>query len=298
MRSQGVHQSRPPGFQLTKRIMSPLNIAAPCHAATTPRQAQRPTRQPADRCCVGRGPAAGTSFPLLVLLWPLAQRVSRDESGDRGDHLTVLPTRQSGLDQALERDRVKLLEPISLKTRELEASELHQRRAAPQLKRLHKQFPRMRRIAAESTLRFAHQPLKPPRVDPLGVDLQHVPRPRAAHRHPTATGAQDLADPRHVHLQRVLRGSRRALAPQLVGQPVKRDSLRRAGQQQRENGSLLSATERKRLATSDDLQRPEGSELHRTPQTLRDKTRLEYTSPEPGRAGQDPARFGRSSNRR
>ena len=62
---------------------------------------------------------------------PLAQRIRRDESGDRGDHLTVLSTRQPGLDQALERDRVKLLEPISLKTREIEASELDQGRAAP-----------------------------------------------------------------------------------------------------------------------------------------------------------------------
>ena len=148
----------------------------------------------------------------------------------------------------------------------------------------------MRRIAAESTLRFAHQPLKPPRVDPLGVDLQHVPGPRAAHRHPTATGAQDLADPRHVHLQRVLRGSGRALAPQLVGQAVKRDSLRRVDQQQRENGPLLRAAERKRLATSDDLQRPEGSELHRTPQrsatrrasSIRAQSRAERDEPRPG----------------
>ena len=50
----------------------------------------------------------------------LPQRISRDQTGDCPDHLTVLPARQPGLDQPLDRDRTKLLESIRLTTCELE----------------------------------------------------------------------------------------------------------------------------------------------------------------------------------
>ena len=91
----------------------------------------------------------------------------------------------------------------------------------------------MRRIFPQHTLRLAHQPLKPSGVDPLRIEIEHVPGPSIAHRRLAVTRAEDLADPRHVHLHRVLSGLGRPLTPKLVDQPIRQHRLRSLNEQQR-----------------------------------------------------------------
>jgi hypothetical protein len=80
-------------------------------------------------------------------------------------------------------------------------------------------------------------------------------------RLPLAEGAAQLGD---VDLERLGGGRRRALAPQLVDQPVGRDDLVAVVQEQdREQRAALGARHRDLLAARPHAQRPEDAELHR-----------------------------------
>jgi hypothetical protein len=68
---------------------------------------------------------------------------------------------------------------------------------------------------------------------------------RAGDDERTALGvAKRFAKGRHVNVQRVNRGGRRALAPQLVREMVERDAFVRVEEQRREQRPLLPAAER------------------------------------------------------
>ncbi len=82
-----------------------------------------------------------------------------------------------------------------------------------------------------------------------------------------------LAQPRHVLLKRGLRIGRRALAPELVDEPIARDRLAGVQQEDRENAALPRATERKLPLAVTHLERAENAEIERARQ-MRERTTM------------------------
>ena len=80
-------------------------------------------------------------------------------------------------------------------------------------------------------------------------------------------GDDDLAGQRSTqpgdpNLDRLPGGRRRRLAPQLVDQPIDRDGLARAEQEEREQSPLLRTLNANRPALVPDLERSEDPEIH------------------------------------
>jgi hypothetical protein len=67
-----------------------------------------------------------------------------------------------------------------------------------------------------------------------------------------------------VHLDRVRRGVRRALAPELVDQPVDRDGLSEAEREAGEERPRLRAAELDEAVAATDLERSEETEVERS----------------------------------
>jgi PHD/YefM family antitoxin component YafN of YafNO toxin-antitoxin module len=68
---------------------------------------------------------------------------------------------------------------------------------------------------------------------------------------------------RDVDLHVLRRGRRRALAPEVVDEPVDRHSLVRVEKQECEQSTLLPAAEWEWMALADDLERTKDAEIHR-----------------------------------
>ena len=145
-----------------------------------------------------------------------------DERLELADQLGGAPRREIGLEALLEREHAQLLEPRNLALRERLVSEVRKRRAPPEIQCLPQQPRRPLRIALrERRPALASQALEAARVDLLAGDCEAV---AAALRHHRALG-EHLAQPRHVHLQRVEGRRRRSLPPKLVDQAIAGNDL-------------------------------------------------------------------------
>ena len=86
---------------------------------------------------------------------------------------------------------------------------------------------------------------------------------RARHQDRPPFVAERLAEPRDVDVDQVVGGIRRILGPQLVDQPLRGDELVRSEGEGREQRSLLTSTQRERLAVEVDLERSKDQEFER-----------------------------------
>ncbi len=150
----------------------------------------------------------------------LAKRLLGDEALQLGDERSVTAERQLRIDSLLEGDEAKLVQPASLVRDDATIANVRERRALPQRECSSKSIRRKPGSAArECIASFAVEPLEPPRVDQLILDIEHVAgRPREK-RVLTERGAQ----PRDVDAERAFRAPRRLVLPELVDQPVARD---------------------------------------------------------------------------
>jgi hypothetical protein len=143
----------------------------------------------------------------------LAQRVLRDEPLELGDQLGVAAEREVGFDALLERREPQLLQARDLGLRERLGRQVAERRAAPQGQRVAQEaggHPGVGRAG------LPEQPLEAVQVDLMALDGERI----GARARDDRLGAQRLAHLGDVHLQRLARGGRRPLAPQLVDQAV------------------------------------------------------------------------------
>jgi hypothetical protein len=152
----------------------------------------------------------------------------------------------------------------NLSLRERLVREVSKRLAPPQPQRRAQPLLRAGRVAA----RQRPPPLSTQRLELNRVDLPgrgHQPvGPPLRHDH---TGAQRLPQLRDIHLNRLGRGPRGPLTPQLIDQAVNRDHLATVQHQDSQQGPLLRRAERQRLAVPRHLQRPKYPEIHGWPPT-------------------------------
>lgn len=73
--------------------------------------------------------------------------------------------------------------------------------------------------------------------------------------------AEELSEARHVRLEAVAGGLRRPIAPDVVDQPLDGDDAPRPYGQNREQRTLLGASQRDLAAIDSDFERPEDADL-------------------------------------
>ena len=181
-----------------------------------------------------------------------------------------IPTRvQILLDPLLEAGEVEILQTRDLGLGETAVGEVGERRAPPEGERL-------RRPAALLQLAKALQ------IELVPHDAQQIAgRPRLQ-----PLLADQLAQPRDVHLKSLRCGLRRVVLPEGVDQPIPRDDVVRVEEQHREQGALLGTAEIDGLPIGMHLQRAEDPELHSPPglcrresATLAARGRLRLSAP-------------------
>ena len=104
------------------------------------------------------------------------------------------------------------------------------------------------------------EPLELPQVELAVVDVQPVAGPGVSMRRRRAR-----VQPVHVHLQRLLRGGRRILAPNRIDEAVTRDDFPGLQKERREERALLRRTKRNPASVIEDRDRPEHVERESTP---------------------------------
>ena len=194
---------------------------------------------------------------------PLAVGMPLDQLLELGDDELGPAEREPRVDPQLDRLDPLFLQPLRGRARRLvEIHEPGERWTAPQPDRL---VERVRGLAGTSAcerlMRLGDQAPETLEVELARLDVQPV---GAAPGH-DPLGAERLAQPVDVDLQRADRGLRRPLAPDRVDELAARHGLVRAQQQIGEDGALLRAAERQRPSTEPRLERPEQQELHGYP---------------------------------
>ena len=165
------------------------------------------------------------------------------------------PEREVRLDAVLQRREAQLLESPDLVLRERLVGEVGERRPAPERQRLLEPRRGGGRLFVP---RLFDECLEARRVE--RIDAQRVPRrlreQRAVPEHPPQPG--DVA----LHVLR--RRRRRDLAPELVHEPVDRDDLAAAQEQDSEQRPRLAGRKLERPVVAGDLERAQDPELERT----------------------------------
>ncbi len=165
---------------------------------------------------------------------------------------------QLRLDPLLRQRDLQLLEAPGLGRGE-GLGELGEGRAPPERERLGEPLGCRARVPArEGLAAAAQQLLRPEGVELLGSDVELVPR-RARDQHPRRQHLAQLGD---VDLDHLGGGVRGLLAPEVVDQPRDRHGPPGAEREHGEQGPLLAASEGDRVAAVEDLERPQGSDLH------------------------------------
>ena len=208
----------------------------------------------------GLGLAAGTvEGEHQLTAQPLACRMLCDQDVELTDQGAMAAERQVGLDSVFERVQAQLLEPADLVLGEGLVGEVRQRRPTPETQRL----PQGLRGAAVITALDCLAPRSGEALKPIGIDLVGVGLERVA----PATGdehalAELLAQVGDVDLHGLGRGLGRALAPELVDDPVDRDDLAPMKQQDREHRALPGSAKGNRSPIDQNLERTEDAEFH------------------------------------
>ena len=188
----------------------------------------------------------------------LAERLLGDQTLQLGDERSVTAERQVRIDSLLEGDEPKLVQPPSLVGDHATVANVRERRALPECERGSQAIRREPGRAPRACVApFAVEPFEPPRVDLLGLDVEHVARRPCEHRVLTERRAQ----PRNVDPEGAFRAARGLALPELVDQPVARDRPPWLDEEQGEEPSLPPATERDRLPGAHGFHWPEDPEL-------------------------------------
>ena len=186
----------------------------------------------------------------------LPERVLGDKRLQLGHDSGVATTVEIRVDPFLEGAEARLLQPRDLALRERLVGEVGERGAAPQPQRCAEQ---LRRLVGRPSGSVRDEPLKPARVEPVGVDPNDVAG-RARDEH---TVAEHLPQLRDVPLDHLHRRRRRLPAPEFLAEDVHRDRLVRVHEQDREQRALLRPRQPEFAVAVDDLEWPEDPELQR-----------------------------------
>jgi hypothetical protein len=192
---------------------------------------------------------------------PLPERVLRHSGLEIRDEVRVPAQGELGVHHGLEHGQPPLLQVPDLGLGERLVGKVRQRRPAPEVERL----AEGRRGALEIE-RHAPATLRRELLEPVKVALSraHVQPVRAGLRLQPPFAAERSTKRRDLVVDHGVRGRRRGLTPELLDEPIARDQLIRAQQQQRQQGALSPGSNRKRAAAvSDDLERATQAELHR-----------------------------------
>ena len=106
--------------------------------------------------------------------------------------------------------------------------------------------------------RFIDDRLEAPEVGLFGRHVEHI----AGRLRLDRRGAEQLAQRRHVSVQRRSRGRRWSVAPHRIDQFVRRHDVAGAEQQDRQQAALLWAPRRDVVAVGENRQRAEEAEFH------------------------------------
>ena len=157
---------------------------------------------------------------------------------------------------------MQLLEPLDIDARERLELQVRERPAAPQALAVPQHPGRASRVPLlERSPPLGQQPLEAVQVELAGLDVHEV---AGRAREEDRVGAERLAQPRHVDLERVARRRRRVLGPQLLDQAVAGDDPVGLQQQDRQQRALLRAAEREPAPVRADLERTEDAEVDAT----------------------------------
>jgi hypothetical protein len=167
----------------------------------------------------------------------------------------VSPELELGVEQVLAGRGTQLFEPRDLDLRERLEGEVRKRRPSPESQG----FAEQRRSPPSllGLTRLGDEALEAVEIDLLGVEDEPIPRCVRL----DGLGSQLLAEARDEVLERADRGLRRFSGPQLLDEPVGRDDLADAKQEQSQQGPLLRTAELELPAVDQDLERPEDAEL-------------------------------------
>lgn len=188
----------------------------------------------------------------------LAVGLGGDEALELGHELVVPAESELRFVPKLERTETPLLELCGLGRVDGLASEIGERRADPERKRLSKI---LRSFGRASRFERCGCSLDEP-VEPAEVELRRVePQPVAGSVPLDAIRPQGSAQPVHVDLERRHRGRRRFVGPEHVDEPVARDDRVRVQEQGGQQRALLRRSEGERAVVSDRLDRSQNAEF-------------------------------------
>ena len=189
----------------------------------------------------------------------LAERVLCNERLELADQLVVAGQREVGVDPQLDRGHPDFLEPGNGGLGEALVDEVRERRTSPQRQRVAQPLRRVgREPAGEHAPALVDQPLEALEVELVRSDADQVAgRPRLQH-----VLRKRLAEPRDVDAQSRGRVVGRALAPELVDQPVGWDDLVGVEEQHGEQLTRLRPAQGYLAAFIPNLERSQDPELH------------------------------------
>lgn len=188
----------------------------------------------------------------------LSQRVLGQQPLQLRDQLRAPSRLEIGVDAALDRAHVELVETCDLSLEPDLVGDVRERRASPEIEGVCKV---LRPLLRRQRVRIAYELLEAAKIDRVCGDTKCV-TPFPAHEH---VRTERLAEARDVVLERGGGVGRRVLAPQLVDQAVGSHHLVRAEDQECEQGTPLRAGDVDLHAAVGDLERAEDAELHLAP---------------------------------
>ncbi len=159
-----------------------------------------------------------------------------------------------------------LVEETRLGRRERLEGEVGERGPAPEPEGLPQKLRASVAISVPEGLNaLGRELLEAEAVQLAGLDEKRV----AARARRDAVRSEELPEPRDAHLERVLGRTRRFAAPERLDQLIRRDGLIGVDEQEREQHSLLLASELERPAVVLHLERTQDSEVRRCASSVR-----------------------------
>ena len=178
----------------------------------------------------------------------------------------ALPERQIGGGEGLDPVEVEIVQPPDLGLRELVVGEVGEGGSAPQVQsRSHHRGSLVRLAGLDPASPVLDQPFEPAGVDGIGLDVELVSGRPCGDQATTGEGLERLAELGDVDLDRMQGRPRRAIAPEHVDQPIRRDDLAGMHQEDREDGPLLRRAQLGTRSVGACFEAPEDPELHRLP---------------------------------
>ena len=186
-------------------------------------------------------------------------RMLRDQPLELAHEPRMAAERESRLAERLEASDPQLLEPRDLGLRELLVGDVVQRRASPQCERLLERPLRSLRVTGrEQRAALVEETDEAVGVDLVPTRLEYV----AAAARAQPIRVEQLAQSRDVRLQALVCRRRLHAAVEVFEQPIGRNDLVAAQQQNREESALPRAAEFQRTPIDNGLERPKDSKVH------------------------------------